>query len=85
MTHYFPKNYYEIIIGSFINYIKIYGYPAMNKFDYYEKLKLTLTNNQIDQLNTFNKQKLSDIIFHPSFTKKPIVVPYYKKRNFRPS
>ena len=78
-TQYFPDNYYEIIIKSFLNYIKIYGYPSMNKFDYYEKLKL-IGNIEINKLNTFNTNlKLTDIILHPSFTGKNIIVKKKKK------
>jgi hypothetical protein len=79
VTQYFPDNYYEIIIKSFLNYIKIYSYPEMNKFNYYEKLKL-IGNIEINKLNIFNNNlKLTDIILHPSFTGKDIILKTKKK------
>lgn len=51
------------------------GYPAMNKFDYYEKLKLTLNDIQIDELTTSKYGKLSKIISHPSFIKTHTLPP----------
>ena len=47
----------------------------MNKFDYYEKLKLTLNDIQIDELTTSKYGKLSKIISHPSFIKTHTLPP----------
>ena len=70
---YFPKNYYEIIIKSFFEYIKKYGYPPMNK-DFYSILR-TLNKTEVDNLNKFDPSiKLSYIITHPSYTGKDIPI-----------
>ena len=85
---YFPKNYYEIIIKSFFEYIKKYGYPPMNK-DFYSILR-TLDKNEVDNLNKFDSSiKLSYIITHPSYTSKDIIFnetnTYSKTRKRTPS
>ena len=70
---YFPKNYYEIIIKSFFEYVKIYGYPPMNK-DFYSILR-SLNKSEVDNLNKFDPSiKLSYIITHPSYTGKDIPI-----------
>ena len=70
---YFPKNYYEIIIKSFFEYVKKYGYPSMNT-DFYSILR-TLNKNEVDDLNKFDPYiKLSDIITHPSYIAKDISI-----------
>ena len=70
---YFPKNYYEIIIKSFFEYIKKYGYPPMNK-DFYSILR-TLNKTEVDNLNKFDPSiKLSYIITHPSYTGKDVPI-----------
>lgn len=96
---YFPKNYYEIIIKSFFEYVKKYGYPPMNK-DFYSILR-SLDKSEVDNLNKYDSSiKLSYIITHPSYiithpsyTGKDIPIihkprkrtPIQKTNNFSPS
>ena len=81
---YFPKNYYEIIIKSFFEYIKNYGYPPMNK-DYYYILSL-LPKSDVDKLNKFDPSiKLSNIITHPSYHSSPSSSTKYYSRNRHPN